>query len=330
MRKSTNRSLLIPLFSFFIFLFSFFSCKTAPFITDEAFDETGSLPLDRGAFAYIVIDVPHARPILNNTNFVDMNDKLIKQILDKTRSAAAAVYVPWAANKTPELRRYQLAAWGKYPASGAKAALGAIKGWEKFQTDSGLDYWYSSESGLSLAVTKKKISLLATFKSASDTQSDSSAVLPPPSLPPPIVPFSDTGIAIPEGFSTFRQGSVISCWLEQPGSVINQRLASMGIPIEIPAEQFFINIVPAHEPENHKGETRYEANVKVQVPSALQARALTSIFTFARRFIPASGNGSAAVAAILFANPPVQDGKYLTITTKSLTAGEIALLFGMF
>jgi len=322
MQKSTNRSLLILLFSFFIFLFSFSSCKTIHPITDEAFDETGFLPLDRGAFAYIVIDVPKARPILNNTNFVNMNDKQVKQILDKTRTAAAAVYVPWAAQGSLAdrlaHRHYQLVAWGKYPASGAKAALGANKNWEKFPSETGVEYWYSSESNLSIAMTKKKIALLATYRNVPDASND---------------PLSDAeGITIPEGFSAFRQGSIISCWLEKPGSVINQRLGSMGIPIEIPAEQFFIRIVPAPEPENYRGKPRYEAIVRIQVPSAVQARALTTIFTYVRGTFSANGNsGSAgALAAILFANPPVQDGKYLTITTSALNTGEIALLFAMF
>ena len=329
MQISTSRSFLILLFSFFIFHFSFFSCKTSPLITDEAFDETGFLPLDRGAFAYIIIDVPKARPILNNTNFVNMNDKQVKQILDKTRTAAAAVYVPWAAQGSSAdrmaqrlaHRRYQLVAWGKYPASGAKAAFGANKSWENFPSEAGGEYWYSSESNLSIAMTRKKIALLATYRDVPGTSND---------------PLSDSeGIGIPEGFSAFRQGSIISCWLEKSGSVINQRLGSMGIPLELPAEQFFVSIVPAPEPENYKGKPRYAAIVRIEVPSAVQARALTTIFSYVRGFFPANAggnavNGGAALAAILFANPPVQDGKFLTITTSALDAEEIALLFGIF
>jgi hypothetical protein len=144
------------------------------------------------------------------------------------------------------------------------------------------------------------------------------------------------GTAIPEGFNEFRQGAALALWLESPSSMINQKLREMAIPLEIPAERVFVSVVPfaqdqAALPVASPDEARYEALLQIQLASASQARALAALFSLARNFLPAdSSGGPAAIAAILFAKPPTQDGANLNIQTAPLTGREIALLFTVF
>jgi hypothetical protein len=83
------------------------------------------------------------------------------------------------------------------------------------------------------------------------------------------------------------------------------------------------------------GEGRlYEAVLRIETPSVSQARALVSIISMVRSFMinggPPPAGSPLALAAALFAMPPVQEGAVLIIRTGVMDEGEIALLFNMF
>jgi len=299
-------------FFFLLFYFLFFiSCQSAPKAPDTFPDDAQYLPLEPGARTYIVIDVQNARPILNSLNFVsNINNEQFQQMLDLTRFAAAAVY------QEENLRSYRLAAWGSYPVSRAKMALGASRGWKKQRSPiAGDDYWYSAQGGLSIALTPGRAFAAAPAENTTGTPSYT-----------PIDPFSAApGTAIPDGFNEFRTGAVLACWIDDPGPSINQKFLEMGIPIELPAQQLFVSLFSVDEQQ-------YEARLKIQVAGETQARALVTLFALARGFLAFSTvpDSSASLGSILFANPPVQDGDALIITTAPLSASEISLLFAMF
>ena len=291
----------------FVIVLLFASCASAPQYPDPLTDETGFIPFETGALAYVFVDVPAARPILEHAAIREMGEQEARQMLDRSRSAAAALYVPGSG------RRFALAAWGKYPAKRVNVALGASRGWKKIRSPDGEWYWRSEDRGLSIAMTTRQAFALAA-KSPGDPKGPA------------------RGTEIPAGFNEFRRGAALSCWLESPGSLINQKLLEMGIPLEIPAERVFVSVVPLAEEQAAKpDETRYEALLQIQLVSAAQARALAALFSFTRNFLPADASGgSAAIAAILFANSPTQDGANLNIKTAALTGREIALLFNVF
>jgi hypothetical protein len=292
---------------FFIFLL-IGGCKSTP---ELAILESGVVPLDNGAAAYVLIDVAKARPILENISYIPMTDKNIKQMLDKTKTAVLAVYSP----SSVETRRFQLVSWGSYPASGSSLAFGSNKDWTK-QRSSFLNsvYWHSEKSQMSVAVTPTRAYVLA-------------AMTKDPRDP---IPLSE-GVNIPEGFGDFVRGSVLSCWLSDSRSVFNQKLREIGVPLEIPAEQFFVRVIPAEG-------KKYEAHIKITVPSVSQARAVVNMISLARAFMPAplaeiggsSPNKAALLPYILFTNPVVQEGASVIIRTPSLGVNEIALLFSLF
>jgi hypothetical protein len=310
--STPHRSFLIPHFSFLIFSFLIcsllfvISCQTAPKTFDELLNETGAFPLEPGAFAYILADVQSVKSIFT------VDDKQLQQMIDQTQFAVASIYSPQVS------RRYQLTAWGKYPSSKAKIGLGASRDWKKLRSNvSKTEYWYSENSGLSVAMTPQRVFVSAVMGNIPD---------------PPIDPFSAENAAIPEGFSEFRTGSVLSGWIDNPASVINQKLAQKGIPLEFPARQIFFNLSPVSRETNRGNNQYYEINLKIEVSSVAQARALTFVFSAVRGFLSSDGvpGGFAALVDILLANPPVQDKKYLNIKTNAISSKELSLLLSIF
>ena len=287
------------------------SCKTAPHTALS--EDSRFVPLEPGAFAYIFVDVQNAGPIIEQLQLNPDNNRQFRQMVERTQSAAAAVYMP--GNE----RVYQLAAWGKYPASRAKMALGMNKNWKKQKSaHTGSGYWYSAKDRYSVALNAGQVFVSSYWGTT------------------PLDPFpSGQGTEIPDKFSAFSRGAPLSFWLENPGVIINQLLSNMGIPLELPAEQFFAAVYPDNESAGDSEEQLYTATMRIKVAGATQARALVTIIGIARGFFllgsNASGqNNTAMLASLLFANPPVQDDDSLIIKTNTIRAGDIALLFRLF
>lgn len=302
-----------------LLLFLFISCRTIPEIPDAVMEESEYIPLEPGALVYVFADVQGSRPILDLIQIREMNEKQSKQMLDRTRSAAAALYPPESG------RRFQLTAWGDYPSFRAGMAFGMSKNWKKrHSATGGLPYWYSAKDRLSVALNAKQAFVSAPVNDVPDE------------------PFLRTpGLEAPEGFLEFRRGALISCWLEDPAVLINQIFEKMRLPLQLPAERIFVSLfLAADRPESgvivttgETGDRQYDAMIRIQVSGATQARALVTLFTLARSFIAAGmvqEDGPAALAALLFANPPVQDGRNLNIKIDALTGKDIALLFSFF
>ena len=292
-----------------LILFALLSCQTAPRMPDISLD-SGYLPLESGGYVYLLAE-KEALPVLQQLMFNDIDNKQLQQMIDVTQLAAAAVYITPNAAAGAQASRYRLAAWGSYPSSRAKMALNSSKEWKKRRSAvSGSDYWHSPQYGLSITLTGGA-ALVATAAGNEEP--------PDPFFPAP-------GTALPEGFIDFHNGSILSCWLNDPGPVINQKIREMGIPLEIPAQQFFFSLFPANDQQ-------YTVDLQIQIASENQARALTIMFTLARNFIPPQTDTSSPTAllqSILFANPPVLDGSNLKITSSPLNVSEITLLLKMF
>jgi hypothetical protein len=306
------RSLFFVLCSLFIFL----SCKSVPQTPEFNFETAAVVPLEPGAFAYILTDIRDTKP------FLDVQDKNLQQIVDATRYAVAAFYLPY------DTRRYHLAAWGNYPSSRAKIALGANKDWKKMNSQTGgSEYWYSEKDKLSVALTSTQ-AFVSAGKAGDNT---------------PANPFpSGTGTTIPEGFKEFCRGAVFSCWLENPSSLIGQKLTEMGIPLEIPAEQVFFSISPVANQTGTATGRNYESALKIQFTSDTQASAIATVLTFARGLFSLranppdtdQGEGISGIftllTSVLFSNLPLQEGKSLIIKTNALDSENISLLFKSF
>jgi len=268
--------------------------------------ESGVMPLDKGASVYALADVASTRPILEGLSYIPLNDKNIKQMLDRTRSAAVAVFTP----SSQDDRRFQLVSWGNYPASGSSIAFGSNKDWKKQRSAfKNSVYWHSDKAQMSVAVAPSQAWVLA-------------AMTKDPHDPIP----SQEGIDLPEGFGEFAKDAVFSCWLSDPGPALNQKLKGAGLPLEIPAQQLFIRLFPLDE-------QKYEAHIKITLAGATQARTILSFISIARMFMAppsAADTLSSLLSDLLFANPVTQDGSSLLFKMPPLSASDISLLFSVF
>ena len=259
------------------------------------------LPLERGALFYIAADVKKMRPIIERLPIEELKDSQTRQMLDRTAYLAAAVFPQESG------RRFQLAAWGNYPASQADFALSFNKNWKKMRSQAGGSYWYSSASRLSLAVGSRQA-----FAASSLTGD-------------PFDPLSKEGIELPEGFADFRRNagvnSPFSCWLENPAILISRMMNDLGLPLGIPVQKLFINLLPTQD-------EKYETLIRLQFENASYARNMIRIFNMAAGFFP--GNFDVALASLFLANPPVLNGSNVDIRSAVLGEEEIVQLLGLF
>ena len=272
------------------------SCKSAPKIPDAA-SLGKNIPLESGASVYLIADVKEAGKLISLLPVKELNDSQTKQMLERTDFLAAAIYPKESG------RRFQIAAWGDYPSSGADVAFSVSKSWKKMQAAAKYSYWYSEDNKLSIAMYSKQAFAAA---SVNDT---------------PIEPVTAApGVNMPEGFAEFRGNSPFSCWFIDGAAVINRILNSLKLPIRFPVQEFFLVFFPAEE-------GKYYASIRMCFENESQARGMASLFTLANNYIFGELGGKSLLTSIFFANKPVQNEKDLDIKSAVLSEAEIAQLF---
>jgi len=296
----------ITLFSFVLIIL--ISCASSPRVSSPV-DESGFSLLPAGARVYLWADTVKARPLLDILSFQGVNGKDAAQVLDKTKTAALAFFSDGKTDDITADRQFFIAAQGNYPQFGASLSFAFSKNWKKQKSSAGGSYWYSVADDIALV-------LGANLALVSNT--DPLAALPAASAP--------------EGFAEFNRGFALAGWMNDSAEAINGFLASMGIPLQLPAEEFFFGAKTEAE--------LWNLVFKIRTPSAAQARSLLTLFSITRLFVMRaqdSGGGIAGepmspqqAAALLFANAPELDAEYLILRMDSLEADKIALLFKMF
>jgi hypothetical protein len=296
--------LISVVFVFFIFLAS---CASSPKISSLV-DESGLSLLPAGAKVYLWADTVKARSLLDVLSFQGVNGKDVAQVLDKTKTAAVAFFTDDKDGDTTGNRQFYIAALGKYPQFGASLSFAFSKSWKKQKSSTGGSYWYSASDNVALA-------LGADLALVSNTD--------------PLTAFP--AASAPVGFAEFNRGFALAGWMNDSAESINVFMASMGIPLQIPAEDFFFGAKNQAE--------LWDLIFKIRTQSPAQARSLLTLFSIARLFVlraADAGGGDAGepmspqqAAALLFANVPELDAEYLTLRMDSLGADKIALLFSM-
>ncbi|MDR0670487.1 MAG: hypothetical protein LBF95_10435 [Treponema sp.] len=310
------------------------ACVSAPRTLDPLLEPR--IPLDEGAMAYVFVDVPGARSILDHINIEGYNSSQVEDILDRTRLAVAALYSPESG------RGIRAVTWGTYPSTRAGLAFTMSKDWKRRRSSAGKSYWYAPAYGLSLAL--------------SSTQAF--AAVAPSTVRGPTVPgtggptarevweaaelpagpfVQGPGIEVPEGFNTFRQGTSLALWMDRPAETLERFLSALRIPLRIPAEQLmagFLALPPADGATDT--ETLHELKLRIKVSSEASARTMMTLLSTVRLFIVRSGTQGSLdpetleLLSLLFSRPPEQEGVYLTLRSPPLDEEGIALLFTLF
>jgi hypothetical protein len=287
------------------------SCASAPKVSSPA-DENPLSLLPAGARVYLWVDTVRARPLLDVLSFQGVNGKDMAQVLDSTKSAAAAFFSDYEDAE----RQFYIAALGDFPRFRASLSFAFSKNWKKQKSSAGSSYWYSAKDNVALALGNN-------LALVSNTD--------------PLGSFSPA--AAPAGFTVFNRGFALAGWMNDSAESINGFLASMGIPLQLPAEDFFFG-AKKNEARGSPPTALWNLVFKIRTPSASQARSLLMLFSVARLFVlravDAQGEfdgesmSPQQAAALLFANAPELDAEYLTLRIDSLEADKIALLFYMF
>jgi hypothetical protein len=296
-RKKKNLRTIISCHSCvsWLILLLLISCQSAPIISDTIFEKMEYVPLDNNGFAYIFTNVKEARPILDILPVPQLKNWQANLILENTDMAAAALFTSESG------RRFQVAGWGNYPSLRARVALFFNTTWKKQRSTAGT-YWSSAAQKMSVVINPKQAFAVAWL----DTH-----INPVP---------ASSGVKMPEGFTQFMRGSALSCWMDSPALILNQILLNEGIPVNLPADQLFLNL-------NQKGQNQYEVLFRLRFENAAQARTIAGVLALAGAF---SANRQSLMSSLFFANPPVLSGRNIDIRTALLSDKEITLLLQMF
>jgi uncharacterized protein YfiM (DUF2279 family) len=268
-----------------------------PRIPDAFAVDARFVPLNPGASVYIFANVQEARSIIELLPIEELKDRHAKQMLDRTNFVIAGLYPPESE------KRFQMAAWGNYPSSRAGMAFGVDRGWKRQRSAAGGSFWYSSVNRLSIAMSSRQAFIAA---SANTSAADPLAAAP--------------GVEVPHSFNSWRNSNQLpfAFWLENPVSVIAGLFNSAGIPLRFPVQQFFIGF--KHADSDNK---QLQGLIRFQFEQPSHARAMAAILNLASGFL------SDPIAALFLANPPVQDGQAIYITTDPLSDAELLNLLSI-
>jgi hypothetical protein len=292
--------------------------------------------------AYVFVNVPEARPILDHVNIAGYSSAQVSEILDKTRFAVAALYSPESG------RGIRAVTWGNYPNVRAGLAFSMSKEWKRKKSAAGQSYWYSPAYRLSLAL-KPGQAFAAVAPAAVRETTEQAAAWEASELA--AGPFTQgPGIDVPEGFDAFREGACLALWMENPAESLDRFLSALRIPLRIPAERLMAGLselppalpdVGAWEPGTAAQDPGgfgllYEFKLRIEVPSEANARTMMTLFSTARIFIFRAGNQGELdqetfrLLSLLFTRPLEQEGASLTLHSPPLDEEGIALLFSLF
>jgi hypothetical protein len=267
------------------------SCATLPRGTVAERDEFAAL--GGGAVLYLRVDTQRARPVLEAIAKQlpsDMGAKRVSQLLDRTESAAFALF----AAGSP--RRYLIATRGRFPTGTGAFSLALNSEWRKQTAASGKKYWRST-SGVSLAFSRD---------SALISDGEPFGTLVP--------------LDRPAAYSSYIDGALLSGWIPEPAVLISSLLGEAGSQIRLPVDSLVFVLVRAEEPDHFVLESRLAA------PSPERARSLSIILNLARSSLKGNSSSTAVLMAQLFSEQPALDGKTLILRSTPMTSEEIALL----
>jgi hypothetical protein len=263
------------------------SCQTISKVPNINLETVNSLPFESGAFTYVFVDAKRARPIIELLPIEELNNKETRQLLDRTRFFAAALFTQGNG------RRYQIAAQGSYPSSNAALAMSLNKDWQKRRSGSGVEYWYSPANGVSVLIGASHAYAAASYSNESFE----------PFTPPP-------GVELPKSFNEFRKDSPLSCWVTNPKALLNKMFA--GLPVQS-IQGLFFNLFSAPE-------GKYEAVIRLQFENTSHAKGMAVLLSLA------SGYSTDPLLSAFLTNPPVVNGTALDIRSTPLSEKEIKAL----
>ena len=301
--KKINVHCLLLLFYFFI------SYKV--FSTDFFTENTSLVPLDTGAFAYIIADVQEADPIINIIPIDELKNWQAVLVRQSTNTAVAALFAKESG------RRYQIAGWGNYPSFRAGTALFFSPSWRRQRTEAG-SYWYSRKDRLSVTVSASQVFAVSWHNNHVDPMPSGSGV----SLTDDFIEFRNARRMVAE--HGINWNAPVSCWMDQPALLLNKIFTNEDINIDLPLNRLFFKL---YVPVQQSVSGQFRVSLQMQFNNEAQAR---NAMTDLARAGNVSQANTSVLTKIFFANPPIQTGRNITINTAVLTDEDVLSIFQLF
>jgi hypothetical protein len=322
---------------FLLALFAAFaSCKSTPKPEDFYAGRADPFALmAQGADIYLRADAKEARPILDSIKLSESGGKEIAEFLDLTDTVTASL---WSAKEikkeqakaekeaaknedslsaglskteeAPPLRRFLVAADGKYPSKKGKFYFGASADWKKTKSATGLEYYRSEKANLSINLAAAKAYI-----------SDGDPFVPAP------------GASAPAELAALQQNAdgkpaVLYGWMDDPDTPFNKIISTLKLPVTLPADRLLFGVYQAEAAETFTAALRLETSKPSQAAAVARifslAKGALSLFDFSGR---KDGESLGALLKILFAGTPETDGSAVIVRTGTISAKDIALLF---
>jgi hypothetical protein len=274
--------------------------QSFPAMADNSSYYGGSIPLDQGAFLYLLTDLKQTRRIIDNLPIRGLASWQAVFVLDSTETAAAGLF-----NRATG-KRFQLVGWGDYPSFTSSIALFLHRNWKWLRAQTG-SYWFSDRDRLSVRIASGQINALAWREARSS--------------PVPVT----NRVEIPEGFNEFRRKSgelaPLSLWMENPYTMLDEMFTRERVRVSIPSDKLFLNLYIM-------GNNLYRAELRLRFSNEAQAWSISNLLT-SNNVFPIS-EYSSVLGPLFFHEPPFVNDRYLDFQTALLTEEDIALLMRMF
>jgi hypothetical protein len=284
------------IFCLFCAVLLFVSCATTG-VRDAGAFRGGFDGFPADALAYIRLDVKSTRKLMDGVLARNgLNTEAVKKFLDKTDTAAAAVF-PLGAE-----RRFLLAANGKnYPAAASSFSFAFSPAWNKTASATGRRYWRNEARQLSLVLS-----------SGSAYISDADPFFTGPRAVPP------------DSFAPFAALADASVWVRDT-SFIDTALAVADVPITIPSTGLFIALFRQTD--------GWRLTLRLEMPSVAQAKGLAAVLTMLRTSLRNGavklGPEAATFANLLLSEPPQTDSSAIVFQSSHLGDGELSGLIAL-
>jgi hypothetical protein len=264
------------------------ACATPPRSAEKDRPIEDALP--PGAAMYGFAGIRRIEPFIESLLPEQFNNKQTSAFIKKTDWAVFGIYRVAREGKESAAQSVFLITSGNYPAFSYNFGFALSPGWNSV-TAGGRKWWRQGDAALSIGKNRAYIRL---------------GDIPAPDAASRDAPVEEPG-ALFAGAGPAGPTAVFAAYI--PSSEASGFIRSIGRPLDIAPENITLEVVA-------DGAASYRSTLSLKTKSPSEAKALSAILSLARvmagnRAVPGL---NAALARLIFENPPALNGSTLTVT----------------
>jgi hypothetical protein len=270
------------------------ACATSPRSVEK--DGLSEDHLPPGAVIYGFADIRRTEPLIESLMPEQFNHKQVAAFIKKTDLAAFGIYRIAREGRESVAQSVFLITRGNYSVFSYNFGFALSPGWKSVKID-GRKWWQQGATALSIEKNKAYIRL---------------GDIPVPEAASPDAPGEELGALFAgakysSGAELAESSVVFASFI--PSSEASGFIRGMGIPLDITLENIMLEVTA-------DGAASYRSTLTLKTKSPSEAKALSAILSLARALIGkrAAPGLNAALAGLLFENPPTLDGNTIAVT----------------